>query len=88
MDIAVHQAKKKGLSHVIFDPSLNQDQSRRLTMAGELRRAIEGGDLSLYLQPKVEMTTDYAQLNPNPIAQQFDSIYDRELTRATGRTRK
>jgi energy-coupling factor transporter ATP-binding protein EcfA2 len=32
---------------------------------------------------KVEMTTDYAQLNPNPIAEQFDSIYDRELTRAT-----
>jgi diguanylate cyclase (GGDEF)-like protein/PAS domain S-box-containing protein len=57
MDIAVHQAKKKGLSHVVFDPRLNQDQSRRLTMAGELRRAIEGGDLSLYLQPKVEMRT-------------------------------
>lgn len=57
MDIAIHQAKKKGVKHAIFDPDLNQDQSRRLTMAGELRRAIEGGDLLLYLQPKVEITT-------------------------------
>ena len=57
IDTAVHQAKKKGLGHVVFDPTQNQDQSRRLTMAGELRRAIEGGDLSLYLQPKVEMST-------------------------------
>ena len=57
MDMAVHQAKKKGVKHAIFDPDLNQDPSRRLTMAGELRRAIEGGDLLLYLQPKVEITT-------------------------------
>jgi EAL domain-containing protein (putative c-di-GMP-specific phosphodiesterase class I) len=28
-----------------------------LTIAGELRRAIEGGDLLLYLQPKVEFAT-------------------------------
>ena len=35
----------------------------------------------------VEMTSDYAQLHPNPIAEQFDSLYDRELTRATGRRR-
>jgi predicted ATPase len=37
---------------------------------------------------EVHSTTDYAQLNPNPIAEQFDSIYDRELTRATRRSRK
>lgn len=41
MDIAVHQAKEKGIKHVIFDPTQNQDQSHRLNMAGELRRAIE-----------------------------------------------
>lgn len=57
MDIAVHLAKKKALGCVVFDPSKNRDQSRRLGMAGELRRAIEGGDLSLYLQPKVDMVT-------------------------------
>lgn len=57
MDIAAHQAKKSGLRYAIFEPTQNQDQLRRLNMAGELRRAIEGGDLSLYLQPKVEMAT-------------------------------
>lgn len=55
MDIAVHLAKQKGLDHVIFDPQRNQSSSRRLTLASELRRAIEGGDLRLYLQPKVTM---------------------------------
>jgi diguanylate cyclase (GGDEF)-like protein/PAS domain S-box-containing protein len=57
MDIAMHQAKKKGVVHTIFDPARYPDQSRRLTIAGELRRAIENGDLVLYLQPKVEFTT-------------------------------
>jgi diguanylate cyclase (GGDEF)-like protein/PAS domain S-box-containing protein len=57
MDMAVHQAKKQGVGHVIFDPAQNQDHSHRLAMAGELRRAIESGDLLLYLQPKVEMAT-------------------------------
>lgn len=59
MDIAVHEAKKKGRRHVVFDPARyqGQEQSRRLTIAGELRRAIENGDLQLYLQPKVEFAT-------------------------------
>ena len=57
MDIAVRQARKKGVRHVIFEPGQIQDRSHRLTIAGELRRAIEGGDLLLYLQPKVEIAT-------------------------------
>lgn len=57
MDIAVHQAKTKGVRHAVFDPSLNRDQPSRLNMAGELRRAIEGEGLRLYLQPKIEFAT-------------------------------
>lgn len=57
MDIAVHQAKKMGVSHVVFDPHQSQDQTQRLNLAGELQRAIAAGDLMLYLQPKVEMRT-------------------------------
>ncbi|MDE2584511.1 MAG: EAL domain-containing protein [Betaproteobacteria bacterium] len=57
VDIAVHLAKKKGLGHVVFDPAQNPDHSRRLTIASELRRAIEQGDLHLYLQPKVEIAS-------------------------------
>ena len=57
MDIALHQAKRTGVGYVLFNPDQNPNQSHRLKMAGELRRAIEGGDLSLYLQPKVEIAT-------------------------------
>ncbi len=57
MDIAVHQAKAKGLRHAVFDPLLNPVQPSRLNMAGELRRAIEGNELRLYLQPKIEFAT-------------------------------
>lgn len=57
MDIAVHQAKKTGMPHVVFDPHQSQDQTQRLNLAGELQRAIAAGDLMLYLQPKVEMQT-------------------------------
>lgn len=59
MDIAVREAKKTGRRHVVFDPGQfkQHDQSHRLTLAGELRRAIDGGDLQLYLQPKVEFAT-------------------------------
>ena len=35
----------------------------------------------------VSSTDDFALLAPNPILEQYDSLYDRELTRATGRNR-
>lgn len=57
VDSAVNQAKRKGAGHFIFDPAQSKEQSRRLSVAGELRRAIENGDLLLYLQPKVEMAS-------------------------------
>ena len=55
VDSALNLAKKKGTSHHLYDPTQDQHQPRRLNAAGELRRAIEGGDLLLYLQPKVDM---------------------------------
>ncbi|MHB1186648.1 EAL domain-containing protein [Thiobacillus sp.] len=57
MDIALQQARKKDVGYAVFDPAQNPDQPRRLAMAGELRRAIGGGGLLLYLQPKVEIAT-------------------------------
>lgn len=59
MDTAVHQAKKAGLGHLVFDPaqSHHRNQAHHLQLAGELRRAIENGDLALYLQPKIDMAT-------------------------------
>ena len=57
MDMAVRQAKKQGSGIACYDPQLNPAPAQRLTFAGELRRAIEGGQLALYLQPKVEMAS-------------------------------
>ncbi|PXX41807.1 PAS domain S-box-containing protein/diguanylate cyclase (GGDEF)-like protein [Aquitalea magnusonii] len=56
-DIAVHAARDKGVSHWLFNPQEYCDQSPHLNMAGELRQAIEGGELRVYLQPKVEMAS-------------------------------
>jgi len=55
MDIALQAARKKGVSQVVFDPAQGVSQPQQLSLAGQLRRAIEGGDLMLYLQPKVDM---------------------------------
>lgn len=55
MDIALQLARKKGVAHAIFDPAQGVSQPQQLNLAGQLRRAIEGGDLLLYLQPKVDM---------------------------------
>ena len=57
VDIAVHQARRRGGAHVLFDLAQIRDHSGQLNMAGELRRAIEGGELRLFLQPKVEMAS-------------------------------
>lgn len=58
MDMAVHEARERGLRQAIFDPVKNADRPDRLSMASELRRAIDGGQLRLYLQPKVDMACD------------------------------
>ncbi len=36
----------------------------------------------------VNTTEDFSLLSPNPILEQYDSLYDRELTRSTGRNRQ
>ena len=36
----------------------------------------------------VDSTLDLSQLAPNPILAQYDSLYDREITRSTGRNRQ
>ncbi|MBW8844174.1 MAG: EAL domain-containing protein [Burkholderiales bacterium] len=55
MDIALHQAKQRGGRHAFFDAQNNLDQPSRLSMASQLKRAIDGDQLRLYLQPKVDM---------------------------------
>lgn len=57
MDVAVGRAREAKLRYALYEPSLDQpqDQAARLVMVGELRHAIDAGELALYLQPKVDM---------------------------------
>lgn len=56
-DFAVRQAKKKGKRVQVFDLTQDSDKPHRLTLAAELRQAIDHNNLELYLQPKVEFRT-------------------------------
>jgi diguanylate cyclase (GGDEF)-like protein len=51
-DIAMYAAKRLGAPQV-FSPGLDDNSPLRLAMTGELRRAIEGGELVVEYQPQV-----------------------------------
>jgi len=57
MGRALYQARARGISHRLFDPSEQQDQTERLQLASELRRAIQDGQLRVFLQPKIEIAS-------------------------------
>ena len=56
-DIAMYVAKDTHAGFVLFDPKLDQHSPRRLALLGELRRAIDQGQLVLHYQPKVDAHT-------------------------------
>ena len=56
-DIAMYTAKETHAGFVLFDPRQDQYSPRRLALLGELRRAIEQGQLVLHYQPKVDAHT-------------------------------
>ena len=55
-DIAMYAAKTSGLAQQTYDDGLDHSSTRRLALAGELRRALgDGTQLVLYYQPKVAL---------------------------------
>lgn len=55
-EVALYVAKQtKGFSIVVYSPEQDQHSTRRLTLLGELRSAIEGEGLLLHYQPKVDI---------------------------------
>jgi diguanylate cyclase (GGDEF)-like protein len=56
-DIAMYAAKEGHAGFVLFDPALDQHSPRKLALLGELRRAIDTGQLLLHYQPKVDAHT-------------------------------
>ncbi len=54
-DVATHAAKSAASGVQLFDPALESRSVRRLGLAGDLRRALDTGDLEVYFQPKVSL---------------------------------
>jgi EAL domain-containing protein (putative c-di-GMP-specific phosphodiesterase class I) len=53
----MYLAKAGNTTHAIYDPSEDEYDPTRLTLVGELRRAIEAAELTVYYQPKADLRT-------------------------------
>jgi diguanylate cyclase len=56
-DAAVEAAKRIGGVSVLYSPACEPHDPNQLALLGELRRALEGNDLQLHYQPKVDLKT-------------------------------
>jgi diguanylate cyclase (GGDEF)-like protein len=56
-DIAMYRAKQMASGYAIYSPEYDRRSPERLGLMAELRAAIEGGQLLLHFQPKVEIET-------------------------------
>ncbi len=56
-DVAMYIAKRGSLGYTVYDPAKDQNSLRNLALVSELRQAIDGGELILYYQPKVLLST-------------------------------
>jgi diguanylate cyclase (GGDEF)-like protein len=56
-DIAMYVAKRNRSGYTIYDPHYDTTQQQHLSLLGELRRAVEQGELRLYYQPKVTLSS-------------------------------
>jgi len=57
-DVAMYKAKDAGKGqHKLFDDDMDEEALSRLAGEGDLRRAIDQGELRLYYQPKVPLTS-------------------------------
>jgi diguanylate cyclase (GGDEF)-like protein len=54
-DVAMYIAKRNGSGHALYTAEQDQHSPTRLALVGELRRAIDQNELSLYFQPKVSL---------------------------------
>jgi diguanylate cyclase (GGDEF)-like protein len=54
-DVAMYAAKRTKSRYAIYDPSHDVRRQEFLTLLGELRRAVEAGELVLHYQPKMHL---------------------------------
>ncbi len=56
-DVAMYVAKDAHAGTAVYDAEQDTNDASRLTLAGELRRAIEDGELVVHFQPKAELAS-------------------------------
>jgi diguanylate cyclase (GGDEF)-like protein len=56
-DVATHAAKLTSSAVQLFNVGLESRSARRLGLAGDLRRALDGDEIEVYFQPKVSLRT-------------------------------
>ena len=54
-ELAMYAAKRRQSGSMVYEAALDAGSQESLSLLGELRRAIEGQELRLYLQPKVDL---------------------------------
>jgi diguanylate cyclase (GGDEF)-like protein len=60
-DIAMYVAKEAQSGFEIYAPEQNRHSPYRLSLVGELRRAIEAGELDVHYQPKAELRSGHVR---------------------------
>lgn len=54
-DVAMYAAKRAKIGYAVYDTSLDDERQSHLTLLGELRRAVDEGQLKLMYQPKMTL---------------------------------
>jgi diguanylate cyclase (GGDEF)-like protein len=54
-DVAMYEAKRTKSGYSIYDPTHDERRQEFLTLLGELRRAVDSGELVLHYQPKMSL---------------------------------
>jgi diguanylate cyclase (GGDEF)-like protein len=57
-EVAMYTAKEGRLGSAFYEPTQDRDSIERLSLAGDLKRAIAGNSLDLVFQPKLEISSD------------------------------
>jgi diguanylate cyclase (GGDEF)-like protein len=52
-DVAMYLAKRNNTGFAVYDPQFDQNTAERQSLMGELRRAVEHDELTLFYQPKI-----------------------------------
>ena len=56
-DIAMYNAKERGVGVLAYDPALDHHTPERLQLIGDLRRALDADELLLHYQPQIDLKT-------------------------------